>query len=176
MRGKSLKSREIARAARPLLPLSLLSALLLTGCATTVNQGWGEAPGQSRAQSASAGLPVTNFILHGDHVYFDTDRWTLSQTGKAALDRQVEWLTRYPQVAVRIEGNADERGTSTHNAILGRNRAQAVRLYLVTRGIPASRLTIVSNGENKPQDPGASPAALASNRNAQTIVITAGGR
>src|SRR3954468_433571 len=47
----------------------------------------------------------------GDRVFFDTDQYTLRDDGRQMLDRQAAWLSRYPQVTIRIEGNCDERGT-----------------------------------------------------------------
>ena len=73
---------------------------------------------------------------------------------------------------VRIEGNADERGTREYNLALGARRANAVRDFLVSRGVSASRITTVSYGKERPIDPGTSEAAYQRNRNAHTAIIS----
>ena len=75
------------------------------------------------------------------------------------LDAQASWLQRYPAVRVRIEGNADERGTREYNFALGARRAQAVADYLVGRGVNRGRITTVSYGKERPIDAGSSEEA-----------------
>jgi peptidoglycan-associated lipoprotein len=89
------------------------------------------------------------------------------------LSAQAAWLARYPQVRIRIEGNADERGTREYNLALGARRANSVRDFLVGHGVAASRLETVSYGKEKPIDAGTTDDAYAHNRNAHTA-ITAG--
>jgi len=89
------------------------------------------------------------------------------------LDAQAAWLARYPQVRVRIEGNADERGTREYNFALGARRANTVRDYLVAKGVAGSRIETVSYGKEKPIDAGTTEDAWARNRNGHTA-ITAG--
>ena len=76
---------------------------------------------------------------------------------------------------IRIEGNADERGTREYNFALGARRANTVREYLISRGISASRIETISYGKERPVDPGTGEAAWAHNRNAHTV-LTAGAR
>ena len=77
------------------------------------------------------------------------------------LDAQAAWLRRYPAVRVRIEGNADERGTREYNLALGARRANAVRDYLVGRGVAAGRIATISYGKEQPIDPGTRRGRLA---------------
>jgi len=93
--------------------------------------------------------------------------------GQPVLDNQAQWLNRYPGVRVRIEGNADERGTREYNLALGARRANSVREYLVSRGVAAGRIETLSFGKERPIDPGTSEDAYQRNRNAHTA-ITAG--
>ncbi len=117
---------------------------------------------------------VKDFVVSaGDRIYFGTNESTISSEGGAILDAQAQWLQRYPQVLVRIEGNADERGTREYNLALGARRAQAVKDYLAAHGVAASRITTISYGKEKPIDPGTGEEAWAHNRNAHTT-ITAG--
>jgi peptidoglycan-associated lipoprotein len=111
----------------------------------------------------------------GDRVYFDTDEYTLRDDARALLDKQAQWLTQYPAVQIRIEGNADERGTREYNLALGGRRAESVRAYLSSRGIAASRITTISYGKERPIDAGTGEEAWAKNRNAHTA-LTSGTR
>ena len=119
---------------------------------------------------------VQDFVVNvGDRVYFDLDQYQVRADARPVLDAQAAWLARYPQVAIRIEGNADERGTREYNFALGARRAEAVRAYLIGRGVAASRIETVSYGKERPIDPGSSEAAWQRNRNAHTA-ITGGSR
>jgi peptidoglycan-associated lipoprotein len=89
----------------------------------------------------------------------------------AHRERQAAWLNRYPAVQVRIEGNADERGTREYNLALGSRRATAVRDYLVGLGVSPSRISTVSFGKERPVDPGADDEAFRRNRNARTAIV-----
>jgi peptidoglycan-associated lipoprotein len=117
---------------------------------------------------------VHDFVVSaGDRVYFDLNASTLNEAGRQILDMQAQWLQRYPRVMVRIEGNCDERGTREYNLALGAQRAEAVKTYLVSRGVADSRITTISYGKERPIDPGTGEEAWAHNRNAHTA-ITAG--
>ncbi|NEX91647.1 peptidoglycan-associated lipoprotein Pal [Caulobacter sp. 17J65-9] len=117
-----------------------------------------------------------DFVINaGDRVYFDFDQYSVRDEARGVLDAQAAWLARYPGVTVRIEGNADERGTREYNMALGARRANAVRDYLVSRGVSASRIETISYGKERPIDPGSNEDAWARNRNAHTA-ITSGAR
>jgi peptidoglycan-associated lipoprotein len=126
----------------------------------------------------SAPLPgsTQDFIVNvGDLVYFDTDSHDLRADALPVLDAQAAWLRKYPGVQVRIEGNADERGTREYNLALGARRANAVRDYLVSHGVPSSRIATISYGKERPIDPGTGEEAWAHNRNAHSV-LTSGAR
>jgi peptidoglycan-associated lipoprotein len=87
----------------------------------------------------------------GDRVFFETDSSELTSTARATLDKQAQWLTNYRQYSqFTVEGHADERGTREYNIALGARRAQAVRDYLISRGIAASRMRTISYGKERP--------------------------
>ncbi len=112
-----------------------------------------------------------DFVINaGDLVYFDFDRFEVRDEARPVLDSQAAWLSRYPGVRVRIEGNCDERGTREYNFALGARRANAVRDYLVGKGLSAARIETVSYGKEKPVDTGTGDGAEAHNRNAHTVV------
>jgi len=117
-----------------------------------------------------------DFVINaGDRVYFDLDQHTLRGDATPILDRQSQWLQRYPQVMIRIEGNADERGTREYNLALGARRAESVRAYLIGKGVAAGRITTISYGKEMPIDPGSNEDAWAKNRNSHTA-LTSGAR
>jgi peptidoglycan-associated lipoprotein len=86
----------------------------------------------------------------GDRVFFESDSTDLTPTAVATLDKQAQWLSRYPRYSFLIEGHADERGTREYNFSLGSRRAQVVRDYLSSRGISSARMRTVSYGKERP--------------------------
>ncbi len=114
-------------------------------------------------------------ISAGDRVFFDYDQYSIRGDGQPILDKQAAWLQRYPQVQVRIEGNADERGTREYNFALAARRAEAVKAYLVGHGVAASRVSTISYGKERPLDDGASDEAMAKNRNGHTAITSGAG-
>jgi peptidoglycan-associated lipoprotein len=109
-----------------------------------------------------------------DMVFFDYDMSDLRDDAQAVLRRKVDILRASPQVQIRIEGHADERGSTEYNLALGNRRADAVRQFLTGFGLSESRFSIVSFGEERPLSQGHDESAWARNRRAQ-FVITAGG-
>lgn len=104
-------------------------------------------------------------------VYFDTDRYNIDAEDSAKLQTQAQYFNQYPDVRFTIEGHADERGTREYNLALGERRANAAKNYLVSLGIPASRIRTVSYGKERPVALGSNEAAWAQNRRAATVTI-----
>jgi peptidoglycan-associated lipoprotein len=131
-------------------------------------------PPMSESQAGPIPGSTQDFVINaGDRVYFDFNSYSVRADGTGILDRQAEWLQRYPGVRVRIEGNCDERGTREYNFALGARRANAVREYLVARGVAGGRIETVSYGKERPIDPSENDDAFAHNRNGHTA-LTAG--
>ena len=105
-------------------------------------------------------------------VFYELDSSELSAEGQKTLDGNAALLKRYPSWTVTVEGHCDERGTAEYNLALGERRAITARAYLVSLGIPADRLRIVSYGKEFPFDPGHDESAFSKNRRAH-FVITA---
>jgi peptidoglycan-associated lipoprotein len=103
-------------------------------------------------------------------IYFDFDKYDLRTDARATLDRKASFLNQNPSVRVQIEGNCDERGTEEYNMALGERRANAAKQYLITAGISAGRLTAISNGKDRPIDPGHNEAAWAKNRRDHFVI------
>src|SRR5258707_8060122 len=131
-------------------------------------------PGPGPVQSESPGVvpgSSQDFVINaGELVYFDLDSYTLRADAKPVLDAQSNWLRRWNTVRVRIEGNCDERGTREYNFALGARRSNAVRDYLISKGIAAARVETISYGKEKPLDPGSTEEAWARNRNGRTAI------
>lgn len=96
--------------------------------------------------------------------YFEFDKSELSAEARAALVHHANNLKANPNMRVRLEGHADERGTREYNLALGERRAQAVERYLQVQGVSASQLETVSYGEERPADTGTTEAAYSRNR------------
>ena len=106
-------------------------------------------------------------------VYFDFDKSALTDSAKKVLDRKIQIMNANPGVGIQIEGNTDERGSAEYNLALGQQRAASVKRYLTQHGIADSRITVLSNGEEKPADQGHDETAWSHNRRAE-FVITVG--
>ena len=160
--------------------LMLGSALALSACASKAPKQLPPEPAPATTTPDDGGA---NRIIPGsqadfvqvmagqDTIYFDTDRYNVDSVDAAALQTQAAWLQRYPAKRATIEGHADERGTRDYNIALGERRANAAKNYLVSIGIPADRLRVVSYGKERPVALGSNESAWAQNRRAATITI-----
>lgn len=129
----------------------LLALLAVAGCANKKNQLPGNAG--DLGVNAAAGAPgsTQDFTVNvGDRIFFDTDSSVIRADAQQTLARQAQWLARYPQYQITVEGHSDERGTREYNLALGARRAAAARDYLAARGIPASRMKTISFGKERP--------------------------
>jgi peptidoglycan-associated lipoprotein len=107
-------------------------------------------------------------------IYFDFDRFILRDDAKATLDAKLPVLLANPDVRIRIEGNADERGSDAYNQALAMRRAEQARTYLVGHGVTQDRIDIVSSGEEHPVCTDHNEACWSQNRR-DDFVIVAGG-
>jgi peptidoglycan-associated lipoprotein len=106
-------------------------------------------------------------------VHFDFDRAAFRPEDTRVLDSNARWLLAHPGTLILIEGHADERGTNEYNLALGENRARVTREQLVARGVAASRITLVSYGEERPTCRESSETCWAHNRRAHFLVKSA---
>ena len=106
-------------------------------------------------------------------VFFDYDVSEIRDDAQTALRAKVDILRASPQVQLRIEGHADDRGSTEYNMALGNRRAEAVRQFLTGFGLAENRFEIVTFGEGRPLQQGSTESAWARNRRGQ-FVITAG--
>src|SRR5215469_10108516 len=147
------------------------AVLLLAACSSNppATSGGGMGPvgaGGSFAPGSQQDLAATA----GDRVFFAYDQADISAEGQQILQRQAQWLQRYPRVAVTIEGHCDERGTREYNLALGERRATAVKNVLVALGIPAARIQTISYGKDRPIVVGSDEGGYAQNRVGITTV------
>jgi peptidoglycan-associated lipoprotein len=105
-------------------------------------------------------------------VYFDYDQAALSDNARSTLEAKVPVLQSNSSLRLRIAGHTDSRGSDEYNMALGNRRAAAVQQYLVDRGIDASRLQIVSFGEEMPAAQGEDESAWSQNRRAEFTVTS----
>jgi peptidoglycan-associated lipoprotein len=119
---------------------------------------------------AGKSLEALNKEGHLVAVLFEYDAAELTDTARATLQKNAEWMRRWTSTSVRIEGHADSRGTNEYNLALGERRASAARDYIISLGIPAARLTIVSKGEEEPVCREEAEACWSQNRRAFFII------
>ena len=126
-------------------------------------------PVDAKEFATSAAAWVGKYI---EDVYFDLDVSELSDRARASLSKNAEYMKKDYATAAKftIEGHADARGTSEYNLALGDRRAAAVRDYMVSLGIPAARLTVVSLGEERPTCTEETEVCWAKNRRAHFIL------
>jgi peptidoglycan-associated lipoprotein len=144
----------------------LAAALAISACAKNAED--------AQASAAGAATPGSqqDFVVNvGDRVFFETDSSELTPQSRATLDKQAQWLTTYSQYGqFTVEGHADERGTREYNIALGARRAQAVRDYLISRGIHAQRMRTISYGKERPVAVCNDISCWSQNRRAVTVL------
>lgn len=118
------------------------------------------------------GWPEDHDALKAQTIYFDYDKSAVKASEQSKLAAVVNYLKSHPAVAVRVEGNCDERGTEEYNRSLGERRALAGREKIVSAGIDASRVDTVSYGEDHPVEPLHNEAAWSKNRRDDFTVLT----
>ncbi len=156
------------------LAAAAVFALGIAACSTTPNPNSTAAAGFGAG--GGAGGPATpgsaqDFAVNiGDRVFFETDSTDLTPTAVATLDKQAQWLARYPRYTVVVEGHADERGTREYNYSLSARRGQTVRDYLASRGVSGSRMRNVSYGKERPVAVCNDISCWSQNRRAVTVL------
>ncbi len=129
--------------------------------------------GANGGVAGSASDPASPLYFNqaiGDRVLFVVDSSTITDQGKTILDGQAQWLLTNTDYRAVIEGHADEQGTREYNLALGFRRANAVREYLVSRGVPAARLEVTSFGKERPIEVCSNETCYAQNRRAVTVL------
>lgn len=140
---------------------ALVTVVLLTGCSSSYSGKQGSA---NNSQIAEFEREI------GDRVFFAYDKADLAADAKSTLTRQAVWLAEHKNFNITVEGHCDERGTREYNIALGEKRAEAVRRFLVSKGIDNARIETVSYGKERPAVIGNSEDAWSKNRRGVTAV------
>lgn len=141
--------RRIAAFTTNPIAIVMIAMLAITGCASK------KAPNSAadlglNANNAAPGSSQDFTLNVGDRIFFDTDSSVIRADAQTTLAKQAQWLNRYPNYKITVEGHADERGTREYNIALGARRAAATRDYLAAQGVPANRMRTISYGKEKP--------------------------
>lgn len=172
------------------LLLSVVMLGLIAGCASTPKEQEGAAveerkPGaeaverpavkpaetQPMTEKPFAGSPLNdpNNILSKRSIYFDFDSNLVKDEYKPIVAAHARYLQQNSTAKMKIEGNADERGSREYNLALGQRRADAVRQMMQLLGARSIQIETVSFGEEKPRALGHDEAAWAENRRADIV-------
>jgi peptidoglycan-associated lipoprotein len=155
--------------------LAIASALLLLGACSSSSTDEGSANGAGGMGAGMGnGMGVLGTTTDGqnvtDRVFFAYDSSVLTGEAQSTLDRQAAWLKQNGNTNVTLEGHCDERGTREYNIALGERRANAAKDYLVSAGVPESRISTISYGKERPAVTGHDESAWSQNRRAVTVL------
>jgi peptidoglycan-associated lipoprotein len=157
-------------------PATPPASLTQPGAGTGQDQGQGQ--GQTPAGGAAAQTPastarpaVKDFTAVPElkDIFFDFDKYDVRPSDARVLDANAQWLKSNDNL-VLIEGHCDERGTNEYNLALGERRAKSTMNYLVSQGVQANRITIISYGEERPQCTEHNEGCWAKNRRSHFLV------
>ncbi|WII73606.1 peptidoglycan-associated lipoprotein Pal [Bdellovibrio sp. 22V] len=162
------------------LALGLVACALVAGCKgkqTQSDQSIETMPAGGQQSTAIDSAPLSYDPMGSDSgkiaglvtVHFGYDKSSLDASAKKDIATNVEWMKANPSARVQIEGHCDSRGTIEYNVALGERRANAVKAYMVSLGIPSERLSVISYGKEKPIEMGDTEAAWAKNRRANFV-------
>lgn len=163
------------------LVISVLLANLLVACASDKSNvaavdGKTTSAASSGQQSASAGsaafagdmandpLNDPSSLLAKRSVYYQYDQDAIQNSDKPVVQAHAKYLADHPGRSVRLEGNADERGSNEYNLALGQRRADSVKKMLILGGAREGQVETASYGEEKPVATGHDESAWSQNR------------
>ena len=146
--------------------LVILAGLILTACASTKKVSTGQLQGD-----VYTGTDTVEYLASGvpDRVFFATNETVLTTASRETLRKQATYLRKNSDINVVLEGHADERGTREYNLALGERRANSAKDYLMTYGISANRISVISYGKERPVDSGSNPLSWSKNRRSVTV-------
>ena len=158
----------------------LASVVAVSGCArgkkgaAAFNNPADLGIGNGAAGSVAPGSAKDFTVNVGDRVFFTVDSSSLTAEARSTLNKQAQWLNRYPAYAIKIEGHADERGTREYNIALGARRAAATKNYLISQGVSRQRLRTISYGKERPVAVCNDISCFSQNRRAVTLLSGGG--
>tara|TARA_Y100000741_G_scaffold354237_1_gene328287 strand:- start:305 stop:796 length:492 start_codon:yes stop_codon:yes gene_type:complete len=149
--------------------IAILVSLVVSACASKKTT---TATIDSQIQGdVYTGTDTVEYLAKGvpDRVFFATNESILTTKSRDTLRKQAAWLRENPSVNIVVEGHADERGTREYNLALGERRANAAKDYLMTYGISADRISVISYGKERPVDSGSNPLSWSKNRRSVSV-------
>lgn len=172
---------------RQILPVLLVAALIaVAGCASKMasEQDFGPRPADKaivatdiaqqprplavESQTVQSGPVADHRAVAGlERIYFTYNQFTLEEQARITLEQNAVYLRSNPTLKVVIEGHCDDRGSDEYNLALGERRAVTAKNYLISLGIAAERLSIISYGEEQPLVAAANEEAWSQNRRAE---------
>ena len=152
---------------------------ITTGCASKKKAGEGEGVGDVSADSSIATKDMSFDPMGSDSgninglqtINFEYDQAQLTTATRKILASNADWIKANTNATVQVEGHCDSRGSVEYNLALGERRAKAVKNYLVSLGVEANRLTIISYGKEKPIASGDGEDAFSKNRRANFVPL-----
>jgi peptidoglycan-associated lipoprotein len=138
----------------------------------TTGAGGGGGAGGTAGASPTTRVATKEFVTVPElrDIHFEFDKYDVRAEDTKVLDANAAWLKTNSNMLVLVEGHCDERGTNEYNLALGERRAKAALNYLVSQGVQASRVTIISYGEERPVCAEKNDACWAQNRRAHFLV------
>ncbi len=124
---------------------------------------------QLAAEAAEAARLADEKVRQDRTIYFDFDQSNIKGEYRMLIEAHARFLAGHPGISVKLEGNADERGTPEYNIALGEARAKAVADIFRSFGVSDSQMEVISYGEERPVDPGHNEAAWAKNRRVDIV-------
>lgn len=125
-----------------------------------------------RANDARVAAAASARVALSEPLHFEFDQFDILTADRPLLQRKAAILNVNPAIRLRIEGDADERGSDEYNLALGMRRAATAKRYLIEHGIEASRIEATSNGEERPVCQGHDEACWTQNRRADFVTTT----
>lgn len=161
--------------------LLVSTAVLLAACSTTPTQPVAETKPAAPASVAKPAAPEpvaetlpphrdpNSELSKNNAVYFAYDKFVIEEKYKPAIELHSHYLVSHPELHVRLEGNADERGSSEYNLALGNKRATAVQHAMGVLGVKENQMESISYGKDKPLAIGHDETSWAQNRRTDIV-------
>ncbi len=150
--------------------LVVILSLVVSACASKKTTTTSAIDSQMQGD-VYTGTDSVEYLAKGvpDRVFFATNESILTTKSRDTLRKQAAWLRENSNVNVVIEGHADERGTREYNLALGERRANSAKDYLMTYGVSADRISVISYGKERPVDSRSNPLSWSKNRRSVTV-------
>jgi peptidoglycan-associated lipoprotein len=167
--------------------LTSLALALMAGCASQSTQESAPAPAPAPGVSSASATPQatpaaaaprgtstgftarTASMPQARSIYYEYDKSEIKPDGVKTIDAHAQYLRAHPDMKVKVEGNADERGSAEYNLALGQRRADAVMQRMTILGVPSDRIETVSFGKEKPKASGHDEESWSENRRSDIV-------